>query len=334
MKIIVNYFSSILCFLFLFSGILMTGCTDGPLDLVEGTEQENGNKPSEDDQDKPSEGEQDNSSEADDIITYVENSNWTVEFNSPGIVDGYEYDYVVSVTSTFAEYYFISLIDEDYYLESDIDVLAPELYQLYLEVNGLSDGANDSGHTILDFCYNKSAAQFYMLTPGNQYRAVVLGVTKKGTLSGSYAVSEVIIPEEIDSPEEGEDDSITFVENDAWTIEFELKAEVDGYEQSNVLFVNSTDDNYYFISLTYEEDYQATDFKELVDYFYSDLLYMVDFYKQLYGPDYGILDMCYNTSAAESFWLDPGEYRAIVLGITDEGTLSGLYAISDLIIKE
>lgn len=184
MKNILNLFSSILCILVLFFGILTTGCTDGHLDQVEDTEQG-----SEENQDKPTEDE-----EGDDSITYAVNDAWSIEFNSPGVVDGYEYDYVVSVNSTDDNYYFISLINEDYYQESEIDVLAPELYQFLLEMFEIY--SDSYGYeSIIDICYNESASQFYQLTPGNEYRAVVLGVTDKGELNGLYAVSEVIIPE-------------------------------------------------------------------------------------------------------------------------------------------
>lgn len=181
MKKIVNILSCLLCVLVLFSGILMTGCTDKPLDQTESPEQGNDenqeeNKPTDDN----------------DGITYVVNDAWTIEFNSPGIYEGYEYDYVVSVTSTDDNYYFLSLIAEDYYLESDIDVLAPQLYQFLLE----SLESYNAGYTFLDLCSNESSSQYYPLTPGNKYRAVVLGVTDKGKLNGLYAVSELISIEE------------------------------------------------------------------------------------------------------------------------------------------
>lgn len=328
MKKIVSHFSYILWVLIMFSGVLMTGCTDGTLDQEDVTEQENGNKPSEDNQDKPSEGEKDDPSEEDGIITFVENDAWTVEFNSPGIVDGYEYDYVVSVTSTDHNYYFISLIKEDYYLETEFDVLAQELYQFFLETYDRYSEIYDY-ETILQLCYNESAAQFYAISPGSEFRAVVLGVTNEGTLSGLYAVSDIIIPEEIDSSEEGGDDSITFVKNDAWTVEYKPKAEIDGYEKSDVICVTSTDDNYYLISVIEEEFYLETDFEDLAEYIYDDALMMVEIYQEVYGPDYSIFDRCYNTSTAESYLLFDGEYRSVVLGITDEGTLSGLYALSE-----
>lgn len=159
----------------------MTGCTDGNLDQEEVIEQEE-------------DIEQGNgtTSPEEEEFKYVENDAWTIEFNSPGMYEGYEYDYVVSVTSTDDNYYFISLMNEDYYQEYDIDALAPQLYQLLLQDFESFNNSYGPGYTLLDICSNESSSQYYPLMPGNQYRAVVLGVSEEGTLSGLYAVSDLI----------------------------------------------------------------------------------------------------------------------------------------------
>lgn len=125
-------------------------------------------------------------------------------------------------------------------------------------------------------------------------------------------------------------ESYDFVENEAWTVEYYEDSELNGETYDQVISVTSSDDNYYFIGVVSEEEYQEYGHEVIILQQYESLIALIQLLNDL-GMETSILDFSYNTSAVEPFYLDAGGWRGVAIGVTEEGLLNGLYAYSDLI---
>lgn len=125
-------------------------------------------------------------------------------------------------------------------------------------------------------------------------------------------------------------DSTVFVENEAWTVEYLGASELDGHSYDHVVSITSTDDNYYFIDYISEDYFNELGAADAARASYNALLEIIDIFSML-GLELDVMDVSYNTSTKEPYNIEPGEWRFMAIGVTAEGELSGLYAVSDLV---
>lgn len=159
------------------------------------------------------------------------------------------------------------------------------------------------------------------LTPETDYTFIVFGLTAKGEVYGTAAHTTF----------KTEAEAAGFTVNEAWTVEYSGAGVIEEEEFEHIISVTSTDENYYFITVFSEADYAEFGAEAIAAFQYEELLEMIGIFNDAYGMELTILDLSYNTSSAEPFDLEAGEWRAFAIGVTPEGQLSGLYAVSDLI---
>lgn len=162
------------------------------------------------------------------------------------------------------------------------------------------------------------------LEPNTDYRYIAFGLTDQGVVYGHIA--------DVDFKTLGSDipdDMNGMYENSAWQVMYIGQDEVDGVSFEHVIKVLSTDNNPYAITIVYDEYYDPTQLREMGELMYDDMLNYLHDYNLANGTSYGFIDMLYIGSASCPFDMMPGRYRAVAMGYTHEGEVSGLYAVSD-----
>lgn len=178
------------------------------------------------------------------------------------------------------------------------------------------------------------------LKPGTAYKYIAFGLSADGKVYGSSASVE--FETKLDgtgsgpggqTPGNPEVDGMKV--NPAWTVNYVGEGVVNGEDYDHVVTVNSTDRNTYAITIVYASLWNLDDLYDMAVLFAEDLVAYVDEYNDYYGTSYTVGDALYSGTASDAFDLYPGYYIAVALGITPEGKVSGLYAISDVFeVKE
>ena len=167
------------------------------------------------------------------------------------------------------------------------------------------------------------------LAPDTNYRYIATGLTAEGVQYGEIAVVEFKT-----LAENGGEDYNGMRANAAWTVVYRGKDRVDDVTYDHVVEVISTDNNPYAITIVYDEAYDPYQLRDLADAMLVDMkAYLADFNEQN-GTTYKFEDMLYRGTARDPFDLAPGTYRAIAVGYTPEGEVSGLYAVSNAFTVE
>ena len=135
-------------------------------------------------------------------------------------------------------------------------------------------------------------------------------------------------PNNGNNPGEGDDSKIKV--NPAWSVSYAGAAEVDGVSYKHTAAVISTDENTYTLVVVHAEEFQASKLEALGEVLIQDMQDYLAYYNAMYGTEYVFCDMLDKGSAIIGLEeLFPGNYRAVAIGITPEGELSGLYAASN-----
>lgn len=188
------------------------------------------------------------------------------------------------------------------------------------------------------------------LKPGKAYKYIAFGLSAEGTVYGSYASVEF---KTTASPSGGNDDGTgdggnedggnddgntdsgstdaTYMRlNPNWTVTYGGEGVIDGEKYDHVVSVNSKDNNTYAITLVYASLWDESQLLEMTKLFADDLVSFLAEYNQAYGVSLTLDDVLFKGTCMDAFEIDyPGFYRAVALGITSKGTVSGLYAVSD-----
>lgn len=163
------------------------------------------------------------------------------------------------------------------------------------------------------------------LAPDTEYRYIATGLTAEGVQYG-----EVVSVRFKTATEQGDNDYNGMRANEAWTVIYVGKDKLDDVEYDHVVRVISKDNNPYAITMVYADAYDPYQLRDLADAMLVDMkAYLADYNKQN-GTSYSFKDMLYSGNGANAFDLDPGAYRAIAVGYTPEGEVSGLYSVSDV----
>ncbi len=162
------------------------------------------------------------------------------------------------------------------------------------------------------------------LTPDTDYRYIAYGLTADGVRYGEIAIAEFKTLANA-TP----DDNNGMRENDAWTVMYIGEGELNGAEYEHIVKVLSTDDNSYAITIVYADSYDVSQMRDLAEAMLVDMHKYLNDYNAMNGTDYSFGDMLYMGNNADAFDLNPGRYRAIAVGYTFDGEVSGHYAVSD-----
>lgn len=118
------------------------------------------------------------------------NPAWTVNYVGEGVVNGEDYDHVVTVNSTDRNTYAITIVYASLWNLDDLyDMAVLFAEDLVAYVDEYNDYYGTS-YTVGDALYSGTASDAFDLYPG-YYIAVALGITPEGKVSGLYATSEV-----------------------------------------------------------------------------------------------------------------------------------------------
>lgn len=164
------------------------------------------------------------------------------------------------------------------------------------------------------------------LMPDTSYRYIATGLTAEGVQYGQITAVEFKTLKE-----EGKED----VEyngmhpNEAWKVMYVGEDEINGEIYDHVVRVISTDTNPYAITLVYADTYDPYQLRTLADAMLVDLKNYLKEYNDQYATSFTFADMLYTGNGADPFDLDPGMYRAIAVGFTPNGEVSGLFSVSD-----
>ena len=164
------------------------------------------------------------------------------------------------------------------------------------------------------------------LTPETSYRYIATGLTAEGVQYGEITIVEFKTLKQTTVQEE---EYNGMRRNDAWTVMYVGKDRLNDVEYDHVVRVISTDNNTYAITLVYADAYDPYQLKDLADAMLVDLKnYLVE-YNEQNATSFTFADMLYTGNGADPFDLDPGVYRALAVGFTPEGEVSGLFSVSD-----
>lgn len=123
--------------------------------------------------------------------------------------------------------------------------------------------------------------------------------------------------------------------NPAWTVTYSGEGVVNGEKHEHVVTVKSTDNRPYVITIVYASNFEELDLYNMAYGFVQDLKDYVDQFNYENGTSYTVADILFTGDGADYFDLYPGYYRAMAIGITDEGKVSGYYAVSEMFeVKE
>lgn len=161
------------------------------------------------------------------------------------------------------------------------------------------------------------------LTPGTEYRYIAFGMSERGATYGSIASTS------FSTPDYGEIDTELMQYNNSWLVQYTGAGTL--YEQpfDHIVSVLSNDQNPYAITIVEADKYNPEGLMQLATELRDAMVEYIDYYNSANGTAYRFADLLYTGNAADAFELDAGAYRAVVLGYTYTGEISGLYAISE-----
>lgn len=165
------------------------------------------------------------------------------------------------------------------------------------------------------------------LTPETSYRYIATGLTAEGVQYGEVTAVEFKTLKEAGGNEDVEYNGMR--PNAAWKVMYTGKDEINGAEYDHVVRVISTDNNPYAITLVYADAYDPYELHTLADAMLVDLKAFLAEYNEQNATSFLFADMLYTGNGADPFDLDPGKYRAVAVGFTPAGEVSGLFAVSD-----
>lgn len=180
------------------------------------------------------------------------------------------------------------------------------------------------------------------LKPATVYRYVAFGLSNEGEVYGTSASVE--FETKVDGSAGGNvgDDGVVgnpavdgMTLNPAWTATYIGEGVIDGVEYDHMVKVNSTDNNTYAITIVPASLWDVSVLYDEALLFTQDLIAYMEEYNQAYGTSLTLADVLYSGDQYDAFDLYPGYYRVVALGITIDGKVSGLYAVSDVFeVKE
>lgn len=236
------------------------------------------------------------------------NKAWTVNYVGEGVLDGEEYDHVVTVNSTDKNTYTITVVYASLWNLDDLyDMTVILCEDLVAYIEEFNDYYGTS-YTVADALFTGSASDAFDLYPG-YYMAVAIGITPEGKPSGLYAVSDVFEVKE----------AIPTEEYKSWLGDWTIVGEND-VEFTVTLSRHINNRSFWMYGWEGFEDIP-------VDVEYSEDRNDLTFYAQLvqenyYLEDYGVTANMYflGGDVDDNFYtVVDGNYGIAIAGILDDG---------------
>lgn len=165
------------------------------------------------------------------------------------------------------------------------------------------------------------------LEEGKAYRYIAFGLSEDGRVYGTSASVEF----QTKGSSGGGDEPVDGMSvNPAWTVNYVGAGVIGDQDFDHVITVNSTDRNTYAITVVYADLWDVNDLRDMAELFVDNLKNTVAEWNSYYGTSTTLADWLYTGSASDAFDLDPDYYKAVAIGITPAGEVSGLYAVSEV----
>ena len=166
------------------------------------------------------------------------------------------------------------------------------------------------------------------LEPETDYTFVAVGVTADGKTYGEVATLEFTTEEE--------EVGTSFTENPNWTLAYTGEKVYNDETYKHTVTVTSTDDNKWFLSSgwkadEFEETLDEFGIEAILEYELSTFEEYVNYINKQYGENYKVTDLLYQGTDWDAVDITAGDWYVMAIGVNDNGELSGLYAISDVI---
>ena len=165
------------------------------------------------------------------------------------------------------------------------------------------------------------------LNPDTAYRYIATGITADGVQYGEISAVEF---KTLKGASNEEEEYNGMRKNDAWKVLYVGSDTLNDVVYDHVVRVISSDNNPYAITLVYAEAYNPYELRTLAEEMLVDLKAFLKEYNDQNATSFSFADMLYTGNGADPFDLDPGSYRAIAVGFTPTGEVSGLFAVSDV----
>lgn len=173
------------------------------------------------------------------------------------------------------------------------------------------------------------------LSEGTTYKYIAFGLSDEGEVYGNYGALEFTTQGVNTDPGNGDNgnpdtppvNGMTL--NKAWSVEYIGPGTL--YEQNvdNIVKVTSVDKNPYLMTVVYASEWDESALKELAEYVVSDYVAYIQDFNAAYGTSYTLEEMLFVGDGYDAFNLYPGYYKALAIGVNPNGTISGLYAVSE-----
>ena len=213
------------------------------------------------------------------------------------------------------------------------------------EVEKFMAGETDGG-----LLKSKSYVRTYKeLNPRTAYKYIAFGLTADGKVYGAHASCEFETESASgnnpgggngggnnggnsgDTPGADADNSVTggMMENSSWQVSYIGAGTIDGEPYDNVISVTSKDKKPYTVAVVYASEWDVSYLREMANQLVTDMKTYVNSYNQSNGTNFTIKDLLYTGNTYDAFDLAPGYYRAVAIGVTTDGRVSGYYQVSD-----
>ena len=163
---------------------------------------------------------------------------------------------------------------------------------------------------------------FDELKPQTEYRYIAIGLTAEGEKYGDVASKSFKTLSVSQQPVNG------MVQNDAWRLKYCGAKRIDGTMYDHVVRLDSSDDYYYALTVVYAKQYDPEELYDFAEEMLDEMKEYLEDYNEASGTKHAFVDMLYRGTNEEHFDLSPGVYRALAIGYTSQGDVSGMYAVS------
>lgn len=161
------------------------------------------------------------------------------------------------------------------------------------------------------------------LAPGTQYRYIVFGMDSDGKSYGQ--VAEQIFK----TMNYGNIDTSDMTYNNSWLVQYTGAGTLYEQQYDHIVSVLSNDSNSYAITVVEADTYNPEGLMELATDFRNAMVQYLNNFNATNATSYTFADLLFTGNAADAFDLGAGRYRAVVLGYSFSGEVTGLYAVSE-----
>lgn len=161
------------------------------------------------------------------------------------------------------------------------------------------------------------------LIPGTEYRYIAFGLTAEGKSFGKVSSAT------FSTLNYGNVDTELMQYNSSWLVQYTGAGTLYEQQYDHIVSVLSNDQNPYLITVVEADKYNPEGLVQLANDLRDAVKEYLAYYNAQNGTAYRFADMLYTGNGADAFELEAGSYRAVVMGYSYTGEVSGLYAVSE-----